>query len=115
MSEGRLAGLTPWEIQLHTDAIGIVEKELRNAARGTMLSRNFTLLDCKRLRAVDIARGKRDVVEPVCIVAFFSVPRTTYPRGLRVPIRCTVRRCRNRASSPGSRAAGVAVLHPSTS
>src|SRR6266480_1246904 len=95
MSEGLTSrdALRLGEIELHADAIGIVEKELRIAAARHDALAELHVVGLQALaHALDIARGKSDVVEPAGIVVFFlGIPRTTMPsRGLRVPIRCTV-------------------------
>ena len=60
--------------------------------RGTICSRNFTLLDCRRLRTPGRSLAAKAIwsKRPVSSY-FFSVPRTTMPsRGTRGPSRCTV-------------------------
>src|ERR1700682_1869069 len=80
------------EIQLHADAVGIVEEELRIAGARYDALAEFHIAGLQALaHAVDVGRGKAIWSRRPVSSYFFSVPRTTMPsHALRVPIRCTV-------------------------
>src|SRR6478672_9764641 len=60
------------EIQLHPDAIGIVEKELGVAGARHDALAEFYVLGLQALaHALDVACRKSDVVEPAGILVFF--------------------------------------------
>ena len=98
------------EIQLHADAVGIVEEDLRRRrCAASTCSRNFTFLDLSRLRTpADVGGGEGDVVEAAGVLELLlgAAHDDALARLARAQQVHGRRRRRNRASSRGSRAAG---------